>query len=358
MPVTNLHALVEETIHGVVVRDPYRWLEDRSLPETEGWIVDQQRRCDEYFAGCNDLDPLRMRVREYLDVEVIDQPARVAGQYFYRRRGQGEEQASLYVRDAAGGDERRLVDPGSLGAFSSVGIHRISEDGSLLAYELKRGGGDRKAIHVVDVESARTLTDSLETGYARGFAFSSDLQGFFYCHELHQASECHAIRLHRFGAAGPDEICFEAKRTAGSRVALSVDDVRLGAIYFHQCDGEPVVDLWIAQRSEPTSWRCVFNNRSLPFTPILKDGHFLAISYEQATNGKLVELDATGKEMRTVVAEQELVIRQAIIAGDRVFIKSIIGSNGTFTPLLDPRRGQPGTCEPPAVWDGSPVASS
>lgn len=49
MPVTSLHVPVEELIHGVVVRDPYRWLEDRNLPETEGWIVDQQRRCDEYF---------------------------------------------------------------------------------------------------------------------------------------------------------------------------------------------------------------------------------------------------------------------------------------------------------------------
>jgi prolyl oligopeptidase len=36
---------VEEVIHNTLVRDPYRWLEDRSLPETEEWILDQQRRC-------------------------------------------------------------------------------------------------------------------------------------------------------------------------------------------------------------------------------------------------------------------------------------------------------------------------
>jgi len=35
-----------------------------------------------------------------------------------------------------------LVDPSGQGPFTSVGIHRISDDASLLAYELKHGGGD------------------------------------------------------------------------------------------------------------------------------------------------------------------------------------------------------------------------
>lgn len=259
-------------------------------------------------------------MREYLDVEVVDQPARVAGQYFYRRRNRGEEQASLYVRDLIVGDERRLVDPADLGPFACVGIHRISEDGSLLAYELKRGGGDRKAIHVVDVASCRTLTDSLETGYARGFAFTSDLRGFYYCHERRGASESHRIHLHLFGATGADGVCFEVKRTPGSRLVLSADDVQLGAIYFHQCAGEPVVDLWTTQRGESKSWKCVFTNRRLPFTPILKGGRLFAISYDQAPNGKLVELDVTGNQMRTAVAEQKMMARQVIMAGDRIFV--------------------------------------
>lgn len=82
-------APVEEMIHGILVRDPYRWLEDRTLPETEEWIREQQRRCDKYFAECEDLPAIEERVRAYLDVEVVDQPTKVGGRYFYRRRGRG-----------------------------------------------------------------------------------------------------------------------------------------------------------------------------------------------------------------------------------------------------------------------------
>ena len=88
-------APVEEMIHGVLVRDPYRWLEDRSLPETEEWIREQQRRCDAYFGECEELPAIRERVREYLDVEVVDQPARVGERYFYRRRARGQEQGCI-----------------------------------------------------------------------------------------------------------------------------------------------------------------------------------------------------------------------------------------------------------------------
>ena len=76
MSLRTLHPAVpaEEFIHGVIVSDPYRWLENRGLSETEEWIADQQQRCKEYFAKCKDLDALQRRVREYLDVEVRQNP--------------------------------------------------------------------------------------------------------------------------------------------------------------------------------------------------------------------------------------------------------------------------------------------
>ena len=311
---------VEETIHGTRVRDPYRWLEDRSLPETEAWIKDQQHRCEAYFANCTDLDAIRGRVREFLDIEVRDQPVKVGCRYFYRRRGRGEEQAGIYTRNGFYGEERVLVDPSKLGRFASVGINRISPDGSRLAYELKVGGGDRKSIYVVDIASGRTLPDGIETAYARGFSFTSDSRGFYYCIERPELSEDHVIQLHLFEETGGDQVCFRISPTHGSRLVLTSDAMHLGAIHIHRLDGEDVSDLWIAPKSQPGSWRCIYTHRSLPFSPILKHGRIFALSYEQAPNGQLIELNHTGETIRTVVPEQNAAIRQLVIAGDKVII--------------------------------------
>lgn len=311
---------VEELIHGTLVFDTFRWLEDRQLPETEEWIRDQQRRCDKYFAECCSLDALRNRVRQYLDTGVVDEVASVTGQYFYRRRAQGQEQASIYVRDIETGMERLLVDPSGLGPFASIGIHGISQDGSLLAYDLRHGGGDRKTIRIVDVVSGRTLSDSIPSSYARGFSFAPDCQGFYYCQEGPQTANDHTVRFHRFRAPGDDQICFQVPRTHGSRLILTADEVHLGATITHQQDDILQVELWIARHSEPGEWICVFASRTLPFVPMLKRGRVFAISYEEAPGGKFVELNLADGEIRTVVPAQAAKIRQVVVAGDKVFL--------------------------------------
>jgi prolyl oligopeptidase len=48
---------VEDTLHGVKLVDPYRWLEDQQSPETRAWIDEQNR----YTRAL--LDPLPGRDR-------------------------------------------------------------------------------------------------------------------------------------------------------------------------------------------------------------------------------------------------------------------------------------------------------
>ena len=67
--------------------------------------------------------------------------------------------------------------------FSTDGIYRISENGDLLAYEVKHGGEDRKEIRIIDMKSGTVLADTVPHGYARGFAFAPRGDGYFYVQE-------------------------------------------------------------------------------------------------------------------------------------------------------------------------------
>jgi prolyl oligopeptidase len=313
-------APVEEMIHGVLVRDPYRWLEDRSLPETDDWIREQQRHCDEYLSGCKELPLIRERVRKYLDIDIVDQPAKVRDRYFFRRRTRGQQQACIYVRDAVTESEHLLVDPSDDGPFVAVGIHQISADGALLAYERKEGGEDRKSIHIVDTVAGAALSHNISRGYARGFIFSDDSRGFFFCQEHGSDENEHAIRFQVFDKSTEDQIIFRAERSRNSRLILIADSLHLGAIYIHEMGGETVEDFWMAKQVTPRKWHRVFSNRPTPFVPILKNGNLFALSYESAPNGKFVELNQSGDEARTIVPDQGAMIRQLGVKGDFVSI--------------------------------------
>jgi prolyl oligopeptidase len=309
-----------EVLHGEAMSDPYRWLEDRSLPETKLWIREQRRHYDDYFSMCPGLEYIRQRVRSYLDVEVVDQPARVAGRYFYRRRNRDQEQACIYVRDIATDVERLLVDPSNQGPFTSVAIHRISPKGSLVAYEVKHGGEDKHAICIVGVESGQTLPDRLEVGYARGFTFTPNEDGFYYCRDTHESTENHTIHLHLFRESDVDRVVFSAPRTEESRLILTADTVHLGAIWLHEKDSERVSDFFIASQGEESKWTSVFSDKTPDHHPFLHQGRILVLKGTEGGGRSMTELTSDGQEIRTIIPQSDTPVRQIAIADDIIYV--------------------------------------
>ena len=322
-----LNTAIEDIIHGVAVNDPYRWLEDRALPGTNVWIREQQQRCSAYFSMCSELSAVESCVRKYLDVEVIDQPARARDRYFYRKRREGQEQGSIYVREGMRDTERVLVDPAREGEFASVGIYRVSPDASLLAYEVRRGGEDRKEIRIFDLDKGVDLPDRIPSGYARGFVFARN--GYFYAQETDPNSPEHTIRYHPFGSVVPDRVVFRIPRTAGSRLVLTGNAHRLAAIWMYPQGEDIVASLAIAGIEEAPAWHEVFRERRLPYGTILYRGHILAAVETASKHPQVIELSTDGHEMRTLIPEKDGVLRQLVIARERIFVNHLLKSGAT-----------------------------
>lgn len=314
-----------ELLHDVRVADPYRWLENRQLPQTETWLAEQNRRSEDYFAGLPYFEMLCSRVRKYLDVEGQDQPARIRDRLFYRHRKQGQEQACICVRRVPDGDEQTLVDPGCLGARASVTIHSISADGAMLAYELRFAGSDAAAIHIVNVLSGVILADYLPKGYARGFAFTSDNSGFYYCHEIGNASADHAIRFHRLGASSGDDIdFFSVPRTTQSRLVLIADPIHLGGIYTHERPDGLRIDFYLAKHTAPLHWSPISLNKPSPYVPYFSHGRVFVLTEEGAPNRKLVEIFTDGSAQKERVPESDSLIHEVLIVENRIYISYLV----------------------------------
>jgi prolyl oligopeptidase len=310
---------VEEVVHNSVVRDPYRWLENRNLPATEEWIRSQQRRCEEYFASCPELSAIERRVRKYLDVEVIDQPACVRGRYFYRKRELGQEQGCIYMREISGANERMLVDPSHEGQFASVGIHRISADGGLLVYEVKRGGEDRKQLRILDVKARATLPNRMPRGYARGMAISH--KGYFYSHETGQDLDAHTICYERFGSVGQGSVVFRTPKSKGSRLTLTANARWLGAHWLRPHGPDLVSDFWIAELHDGTpDWIRVFRDKRAPYGPILWHDRILVLAETETGSSRIIDLSRSGEELGVFVPEMKVPIQQIAVTQDHLFV--------------------------------------
>lgn len=321
MPLSSIRtAGVDEVQHGVLVRDPYRWLEDRTLRQTERWIAEQAQRLGSYFSDCDALQVLQSRVRTYLDVTVIDQPARLGRRLFFRRRDGDQEQARIYVWDSSIDRERLLVDPSENGRFASVGIYRISDDASQMAYEVSFGGGDKREVRVLEIETGHTLPDKIALGYPRGFVFNPRGDGYHFCHEVLADSREHTIQFRSLRHPDHSGTVFERPRLPGSRLFLTADTIHLGASWTHSVRDEAVCDFFVASRDNDRNWRPVFENKKLPYSPMLHRGRLFALSFENAPNGKVVELALDGSEVGTVIPERATSPRDIWMADGSIFV--------------------------------------
>lgn len=189
---------VPETLHGVTITDPYRWLEDQNSPETRAWIGAQIR----YTQSFLDKIPraqLKRRLEELQRVDHVGMPIVRSGRYVFTRRLARENRPSLCLRNGPEGKDEVIVDPGKVSPDPSISVQPVAltEDGAILAYGVRKGGEDEREIRFLDLRKRTGLPDVLPRGRYNSVRFAPDNEGFYYA--FHGPSAGPQVRYHRLG---------------------------------------------------------------------------------------------------------------------------------------------------------------
>lgn len=217
---------VRETLHGVEIADPYRWLEDRQSSETGAWIDAQNRYTRGFLDAWSGRDVLRDRLTALLKIDVVDPPRERSGLYFFTKRLATQQQRIIYLRRGLNGRDEVLVDPHAMSAdlSISVGIADIANDGSILAYTVRRGGEDETELRFLDVASRKDLPDRLPRARQGDVNVRADKKGFYYSRYLSE-KEGGRIYYHAFGTdAARDKEIFGKGYSGDQGVSCGLTD--------------------------------------------------------------------------------------------------------------------------------------
>jgi len=171
-----------ETLHGVEIADPYRWLEDPQSAETRSWIERQGQYTRRVLEQAPPADTIRARLEELYRIDDVSVPIVRRGRYFSARRNADQDLAMLYVRRSHDGADELLIDPHEVSPDGSLSVAYagVSADGTLAAYRVRRGGEDETEIRFIDVDSGEHLDDVLGRGRYFNVSIDSDRSGVFY----------------------------------------------------------------------------------------------------------------------------------------------------------------------------------
>jgi prolyl oligopeptidase len=209
-PATKV-AAVTETINGVAITDPYRWLEDQNSPETRAWVKAQMAYTEALLAKVAQRERIRRRLGEIMKVEAMSPPRERNGRYFFQKRRITDNQPILYFRQGENGGDTVLVDPNPLSPdhSASIDLMDISNDGRQIAYGVRQGGQDEIAVRFRDVDTRADLPDSLPSARYFSVAIKPDRSGAYYVKWNEQGPR---LYYHTMGAAAAnDRLIFGGK---------------------------------------------------------------------------------------------------------------------------------------------------
>lgn len=189
LPIAPVKNVIDE-YYGVLVEDPYRYMENLDDPEVQNWIKGQADYAAEVLGKTPDRETFFERLKE-LDG---GKPFRIFsirrfedGTLYYLKLPAGQNIPKLYVRYLNSSDEKLLIDPEKIKLKDkqhfSINSYSASPDGKYVVYGLAKSGSEQTILHILEVKTGKKLTETIgniETAYNRP-RWLPDGSGFFYC---------------------------------------------------------------------------------------------------------------------------------------------------------------------------------
>jgi prolyl oligopeptidase len=173
---------VVDMLHGELVPDPYRWLEDDTSAETAEWVKAQNAVTHDYLSQLPGRDEIAAMLTDLLDTVRHGAPQRHGDRWFWVRHDGLADQPVLVVADDPREQGRILIDPNDFSDDGTAALMSwsVSDDGRRVAYATSAAGSDWMTWRVRDVDSGEDLDDVLRWSKFSETSWLPDSSGFFY----------------------------------------------------------------------------------------------------------------------------------------------------------------------------------
>lgn len=251
-PPTRRDESIVDNLHGHLIHDPYRWLENPDSDETAAWVTEQNKVTESYLSAAETARiPFRNTIKNLLNYDKFS-PSRKRGSYFYYSHHVGlANQAVIMQSTSLDSEARVFLDPNLLAddGTASLGTMGWSECGTYVAYGVRRGGSDWEEVSIMQCDTLQTMSETLEWVKFSSIAWTHDAKGFYY-------------------ARYPTPASLEGIKDKGKRGA-ETDQAKNQSIYYHI--------VGTTQREDRLVYQDLSNPKRLYRVKVTLDGRYLLI---------------------------------------------------------------------------------
>jgi len=349
---------VEDSYHGTVVQDPYRWLEDPDSEETKQWARSQQECTESFLQDIEFKKVIEEKLTSVYNFEKYGTPFKQGSRYFQYYNSGLQNQYVIYVSDSVHGEKRVFIDPNEMSADGTTSISStvFSHDNNKVAVFIKEKGSDWDKITIKDVDSGEFLSDETWTKYG-SVAWSSDDSGFFYTGYDHtpvkdqkeQGTDTgklgnHKIFYHRLNTNQSDDVVVyqESDSDLLYGVTVTYDKRYLLITVYNSCDPENLV--YYVDLSTFTPGGSVTVNKLI--TKFEERFAYLANKGEVfffQTKEEVISIDLTKPEKehwKTIIAKGDDVLESVICVNQEFLVATFLKDVKNLLKIFHLRTGE------------------
>jgi oligopeptidase B len=201
------------TMFGDTRTDNYGWIREKANPEVIAYLNSEN---DYANAMMKKSEPLQKKLYDEMLSHIkqtdVNAPYR-KGDFFYYSRTEEGKQYPIYARKKGSTDaaEEVTLDLNKLAEgqkFMGLGAYVVSDDGNLLAYTTDNTGYRQYTLHVKDLRTGESLSDT--AARVGSLVWASDNKTVFYTTE-NDAKRQNRLFRHVLGSKDPDPVVYEDK---------------------------------------------------------------------------------------------------------------------------------------------------
>lgn len=324
---------VVDTLHGVSIADPYRWLEDQESLETRAWIDAQNAYAEQVVGELALRDELRSRLRELLGYDDIESPRKGGDFEYFTMRRDAQEIPVIYRRPAPPegklepidpeGDYEVVVDPHEMSPDRTVrvDIESVSPDGRLLLYSVRDGGQDEVEIRVRNTEEGVDLPARLPGALYSSVAFNQSGSGFYYCRRSRETGA--RVFFHELGSDVDDDVELFGEGY-GPTAFINVSELAEGRyLLFTVNHGWARSELHYKDLKKNTPVQTIVDDADARFYPQFHGGLLYVRTNLDAPNHRILSIDLENPSRQTwkeIVAEGDDVLQDFSVIEDKLYV--------------------------------------
>jgi len=210
-----------DTYFGIAVPDPYRWMENDTTKAVADWVKAENEVTNSYLSKISYRDAVKDRLLELNNYEKLSAPFR-QGEYYYFYKNTGlQNQSVLYRKKGEQGEPEVFLDPNTFSKDATTTMRGLSfsNDGSLLAFQIAKGGADRAEAVVMRTSDKTLVEDTIRNMKQSGISWKGN-EGYYINRfeeglksNLAAKNEYQQLYYHKLGTpASQDKVIFGDKQ--------------------------------------------------------------------------------------------------------------------------------------------------